>query len=201
MQNPFMPIASMYQTQLEASRRFADALFAGTEKIDHVLIDASHRAFNEQVRFAQSLAGVRDPQSAANAQSAYLSQRPEVAMDYQRELITVFSEIQNEIGQSMRQYFEDVGQSALSAAQSERDAAEESEFNPMSGMFSAWESAFREATSLASKNVEAASNSFRGAANAAYSRTADTVEEVGEEIASTTRGERKSSGHGHGKRK
>lgn len=195
MQNPLMPIASMYQTQLEASRRFADAVFAGTEKIDHVLIDATHRAFTEQVRFAQSLAGVRDPQSAANAQSNYLSsQRPDVALDYQRELMSIFSDMQTEIGQSMRQYFEGVGQSALTAAQSERDAGEETDFNPMSGMFAAWESALREATSFAGKNVEAASNSFRGAANAAYSSAAEAVEEVGEEVAGTRT--RKSASHG-----
>ncbi len=195
MQNSFAPLANIYQTQLEASRQFADAIFSGTEKIDHVLLDATHHAFTEQLSFAQSLIGVQDAQSIANMQSHYLSRRPERTMDYQRELIRIFSEMQNEIGKSMRHYMDQFGQGVLSTAESAREVPEKAGFNPVTGMFSAWESAFREATSFANKGMEAARNTFEDATNMAYSAT-EAADEMRAGMASTMASadkERKSS--------
>ncbi|MEN3364353.1 MAG: hypothetical protein V7606_1627, partial [Burkholderiales bacterium] len=49
MQTVLNPLVNVYQTQLEASRRFADAVFSGTEKIDRIVLDAVHRIFNQQL--------------------------------------------------------------------------------------------------------------------------------------------------------
>ena len=41
MQHASNPLVTMYNTQLEASRRFAEAVFSGTEKIDRVMRGAT----------------------------------------------------------------------------------------------------------------------------------------------------------------
>lgn len=196
MQNVLTPITTIYQTQLEASRQLADAVFSGTEKIDHVVLEATHRAFSEQLRFAQSLAAVRDPQGMASAQNTFLTQRPERAMDYQRELIHIFTEMQNEIGRSMRTYMEQFGSSAVSGSANTIDAVENQAnevFNPITGMFSLWESAFREMASVANKNMHAARDSFESAASEAYDKATETAEDV---VEATMPGRERKSGNG-----
>ncbi len=207
MQNIFNPMANIYQTQLEASRQFADAIFSGTEKIDHVLLEATHRAFTEQMKFAQSLVAVRDTQGVTDAQTMFLSQRPDRAMDYQRELIRVFSEVQNELGQSMRKYVEQLSSTAVNGAAAAASSAAtdghvNDAFNPMTGMFSVWESAFREVASLANKNMEAARNTFENTAGTAFSETSEMVGEAIDDAEDASAGHRrKSPAANHHKRK
>ncbi|MDB5764447.1 MAG: phasin family protein [Herminiimonas sp.] len=172
------PIVDMYQTQLEASRRVADVMFSGTEKIDRMIIDATHHAFTEQLKFAQALAATRDPRGLASLQSSFLS-RPENAMSYQTEIFQVLTQMQSEIGKSIQQY---VGQiSSKTVANTARpleataERAKEAAFNPMTGMFSVWESAFKEVAALANKNMVAARSSFENAANAAATAAANSA--------------------------
>lgn len=204
MLNPMMNMANVYQTQLEASRRFADAFFTGAEKIDHVLLEATHRACIEQLKFAQSLVAVRDTQGAVNAQAMFFSQRPDRAINYQRELMRVMTEVQSELGKSMRNYLEQMrsgaasGMSALEPeAETEHEIYNPMAYNPLSGMLSVWQSAFREATTAASRNMEAARNTFESAVHTA---NADAEEALDETMEAMTAGrERKAttstSGH------
>src|SRR5207237_264438 len=135
MPSAMNPIIDMCQTQLEASRRLADVVFAGTERIDRVVMDAAHRAVTDKLNFAQAVVATRDPGGIADLQSTFLSRRPDNAMNYQRELIRVFAEIQSEVGKSMQYYIEQVGSSlSLSAATSTRavqEHANDATFNPM----------------------------------------------------------------------
>ncbi|WP_324105033.1 phasin family protein [Noviherbaspirillum sp.] len=168
MQNVFSPLVTMYQTQLEASRRFADAIFSGTEKIDRVVIGASHRAFNEQLNFVQAIAAARDPRSVSNTfQSGFFTRNPDEAMNYQKEIMRIFAEMQNEIGHSLQDYLEKVGSHATSTATGPIEAAQEQAndtvFNPMTSMFSVWESAFKEVADLAKKNMMAARSTAESA--------------------------------------
>lgn len=200
MQKLYGPMANIFQTQLEASRQFADALFSSAEKIDHVLLAASHRACIEQLRFAQSLATVRDVQGAADAQAKFFSQRPDRAMNYQQEVIRVFSEVQTELGKSMRTYVEQMG-SLGNGAVSEFASAVEPDtttameaYNPLTGIFSAWQTAFREAASATSRNIEVARTTFENAVNTTQENTDEAIDETIE--AMTAGRERKSTAHG-----
>lgn len=179
MQNVLSPMVNIYQTQLEASRRFADAIFAGTEKIDRVVIGATHRAFTEQLRFAQALSSVRDPRNfGGTLQSSLLTRNPDDAMNYQKEIMRIFAEMQNEIGKSMQDYIEQLGTNAATSATSPLNAAQEQAndavFNPMTSMFSVWESAFKEVAELAKKNMVVARSAIDNAASKAR-ESADTV--------------------------
>jgi hypothetical protein len=168
--NVLNPIADMYQTQLEVTRQFADTLFSGTEKIDHVIINATHRALTEQLRLAQALAAVRDPRGLASLQSM-LVPHPENAANCQREVLQVFAEMQAEIGKSMQQFIEQLGSNAANSTAKRLGVAREqlngAPFDPITGMLSVWESAFREATAFTNKNIIAAAATMEDAANAA----------------------------------
>jgi hypothetical protein len=178
MQNVLNPLVGVYQTQLEASRRFADAIFSGTEKIDRVVIGATHRVFTEQLNLAQAMTTVRDPRNiGASLQSGMLGRNPDEAMNYQKEIMRIFAEMQNEIGRSMQDYVEQLRKQAGSGTASMampggsvRDRVED--FNPVTSMFSVWESAFKEVAALAKNNMMAARSNIEGAADRAAQTTA-----------------------------
>ncbi|TCS35747.1 phasin family protein [Paucimonas lemoignei] len=197
----YSPMATFCQTQLEASRQFADALFSSAEKLDQVLLAASHRACIEQLRFAQSLASVRDPQGAADVQAKFFSQRPDRAMNYQRELVRVFTEVQAELGNSMRTYMEQIGSIGNGAAsefasEAERDAPTAADiYSPMTGIFSVWQSAFREAASAANRNMEVARSTFENVVNTVQDNAGEVVDTVDETAEAMTAGREKKSGN------
>jgi hypothetical protein len=197
MQNVLNPLVTMYQTQLEASRRFADAVFSGTEKLDRVMIGATHRAFNDQLKFAQALANMRDPRNVgATLQSGFLNRTPEEAASYQKELMQIFADMQNDIGRSLQEclaQFSGGQQGGVESAVQAQEQATDAVFNPVSSMFTVWESAFKEVAALAKRNMMAAHSSVdQATANSRYASAAATsamrrgVDEVEEAVTSTT---------------
>jgi Phasin protein len=161
MQNVLNPLVTMVQLQLDASRSFADVVFSGTEKIDRVMIDATHRAFTDQINFAQALASMRDPRNATTTlQATFTNRGSEESVAFQQELMQIFTEMQNGIGRSMQEYAERLGRGAVigAAAEAENLAAQAdgTAFNPVTSMFSVWQTAFREAASLTRRNMMAA---------------------------------------------
>ncbi len=186
MQNAMNPLMTMYQTQLEASKRFADAVFSGTEKIDRVMIGATHRAFTDQLNFAQAITTLRDPRNVGTTlQSSLLSRNSDDAMNYQKEIMRIFAEMQNEIGRSLHEYIEQLGTHAASSASKPLEVAQahanDAVFNPMTSMFSVWESAFKEVAELAKKNMATA----RATAENTASRTVQQAGNYADVAAST----------------
>jgi len=185
MQNTLNPVVNMYRTQLEASRRFADAIFAGTEKIDRVFIGATHRIFNEQLDFAQAITTARDPRSAASTLQSGMMARPDDSVNYQKEIMRIFAEMQTEIGRSLQDCLEQFGTQAANTAttpiRNTQAQANDMIFNPVTSMFSVWESAFKEVAALAKKNMTAA----RNVADEAASRAAQSVDTAATVVANT----------------
>lgn len=171
MQNIPNPLVAVYQTQLEASRRFADAIFAGTEKIDRVMIGATQRAFNDQLDLAQAMTTARDPQRAGAAMpSSFMVRSPDDVINYQKEIVRIVAEMQNEIGRGLRAYMEQMRTQAgrttgavNQLSSGEGRAQENDALNPVTSMFSVWETAFKEVADLAKKNMTAARNAAEGA--------------------------------------
>lgn len=176
MQNATNPLLTMYYTQLEASRRFAEAVFSGTEKIDRVMRGATQRVFNEQLNLAQAITTARDPRAVGSTlQSSLLARNPDDAVSYQKEIVRIVAEMQNEIGRSMQDYMEQIRTNATTTAtrplQAAQVQANDAVFNPMTSMFSVWESAFKEVAELAKKNMVVA----RGAVEQAAGRSAQQM--------------------------
>lgn len=168
MQNVFNPMINMYQHQLEASRRFADAVLSGAEKIDRVMIGATRHALSEQMNLAQAIAGARDPRTVGSVlQSTFMARSPEDTVNYQREIVRVLTEVQSDIGRSMQDYIERLGVNAASStmrmsertAETAQEKANDAVFNPMTSMFSVWESAFKDVAALAKRNMSNARSS------------------------------------------
>lgn len=194
MQQKANPMASIYQTQLQASRRFADAVFSGTERLDRVVIEATHQAVNDQLNFVQSMASgssLRD--AGATLQSGMLQRNSDEAVNYQAEIIRIMAEMQSEIGKSMQECMMQMGSQAMAApaqlnqaAQTAQSQASAASDNPVTSMFSVWESAFNEVTALATRSMtaaranveratETASNLTRNAARTAESTTGSAI--------------------------
>lgn len=184
MQNMANPFLGMYQTQIDASRRFLDTIFSSTEKIDHVFRGAAHRAVNEQLNFAEAFTHAKDPASlSAVWQSRMVSRNSDQAVNYQRELIRIVVEMQSELGKGVQDYVEQlrtqttgglIRQDSVSTA----SPTSETMSNPMNSLFSAWQSAFKEASSRAQRNLSTV--------NSAFSNTgASTARETSRYVAAT----------------
>jgi len=181
MQNASNPLVSMYNTQLEASRRFAEAVFSGTEKIDRVMRGATQRAFNEQLNLVQAITTAGDPRSVGTTlQSNLFARNPDDAMNYQKEIVRIMAEMQTEISQSMQDYMDQMRSStAPSAARSlhaGQGQANTTAFNPMTSMFSVWESAFKEVAEMAKKNMVVARGAAEQAAGSSAQQAASYVD-------------------------
>jgi hypothetical protein len=188
MQNAFSPLMNMYHTQLEASRRFADVIFSGTEKMDRAMIGATHRVFNEQIKLAAAMSTVRDPRNIGAAlQSGLLSRNPDETVNYQQEIMRIYAEMQSDIGKSLQEYIRQLGTSAsaetMQPAEPVKGRVTEDMFNPVSSMFSVWESAFKEVAALARKNMTTARSAVEEAAGRAMEGAANYANAVSETAA------------------
>ena len=167
------PLVDMVQYQLEASMQLADAMFSGTEKIDRVMLDATRQAVDGQFKLARAITDVRDTSKLQELQTT-LAHRPEKSIQYQQKILSAFAEMQAEYGKSLQNYIEHISQTSIArsakAGQQIEAGAQQSEnamLNPVSSMWSVWEQAFRDATSLANRNLMAARSTFENAASIA----------------------------------
>lgn len=183
MQNMTNPFMGMYQTQIEASRRFLDTIFSTTEKLDQVVRGAAQRAVNEQLNFAEAVTQAKDAASIGTTwQSGMASRNSDQAVNYQRELIRIIVEMQSELGKGAQDYVEQLRNQASSGfkPQVEASAAQAAAANvmpnPMTSLFSAWQDAFKQAGSLAQRNLSAATSTFTDAVGTAAQQTSRYVD-------------------------
>ena len=178
------PMVDMVRYQLEASMQLADAVFSGTEKIDRAVLDATHQAVDGHLKFARAVTNIRDPSKMAELQTT-LAHRPERTIQCQQQIMSAFAEMQAEFGKSIQNYMERFSQTAISrtgeierTGETSTKEAGNAMFNPMSSMMSMWENAFREATTMANRNLVAARTTMETAASAASEAVAHAVESV-----------------------
>ena len=175
------PITDIYHTQLEASRRLADVVFSGSERIDHVVIEATHHAFTEQVKIAHAAMSMRDPKELANMQSSLIVHRSDSAVNLQKEMVRMFAEIQNEMGKSFKETIEKLSggftRGSSASAKNGTEKAGDTIFNPLTGMFAIWDSVFREMAALATKNMNTARSSYEHLAEEVSQATMGVAEQ------------------------
>lgn len=123
-------------------------------------------------------------------------------MHYQQEILSAVAEIQAEMGKSVQNYMERFGQNAAGKlsegaqtyANKESSHQENGLFNPMTSMFSVWERAFRDVTSLTNKNLATAQKSAENGAYTAANSLSETADSVDAEVHDYEHAERKHSG-------
>ena len=194
------PLVNIVQNQLDASMRLADAVFLGKGKIDRVILDATHQAVENNLQMARALTEVQDPSQFKDLQTK-LAFHPEKNMHYQQEILSAVAEIQAEIGKSVQNYMERFGQSAAGKlsdsvqtyANKESGNQNQGIFNPVTSMFSVWERAFRDVTSLTNKNLASANKAAENGAYTAANSLSETADMVDAEVHDYEYAERKHS--------
>jgi hypothetical protein len=195
------PLVNIVQNQLDASMRLADAVFLGKGKIDRVILDATHQAVENNLQMARALTEVQDPSQFKDLQTK-LAFHPEKNMHYQQEILSAVADIQAEIGKSVQNYMERFGQSTAGKlsdgvqtyANKESGNQNQGMFNPVTSMFSVWERAFRDVTSLTNKNLATANKAAENGAYTAANSLSETADMVDVEVHDYEHAERKHSG-------
>ena len=195
------PLVNIVQNQLDASMRLADAVFLGKGKIDRVILDATHQAVENNLQMTRALTEVQDPSQFKDLQTK-LAFHPEKNMQYQQEILSAVAEIQAEIGKSVQNYMERFGQSTAGKlsdgvqtyANKESGNQSQAMFNPVTSMFSVWERAFRDVTSLTNKNLATANKAAENGAYTAANSLSETADMVDAEVHDYEHAERKHSG-------
>ena len=194
------PLVNMVQHQLDASMRLADAVFLGKGKIDRVILDATHQAVENNLQMVRAMTEVQDPSQFKDLQSK-LAFHPEKNMHYQQEILSAVADIQAEIGKSVQNYMERFGQSAagklsdVAQKYGDKESGNQNQgmFNPVTSMFSVWERAFRDVTSMTNKNLATANKAAENGAYTAASSLSDTADMVDAEVHDYEHAERKHS--------
>jgi phasin family protein len=170
MQNPATSMMESYQQQMDASRHIAEAVFNGTDQIEHLMIETTRKAFDEQMKFYKALAAVRDPQGVAALQSAFFSHTPEQMTAAQQELMKIVTDAQQQIANTMIRYKAGLSvgpPSAMSDVNTVFNQPYNSgpASNALASVYSMWDKAFKESLSLANRTMVAALKPKNGLAN------------------------------------
>jgi hypothetical protein len=147
------------------------------------------------------LTEVQDPSQFKDLQTK-LAFHPEKNMHYQQEILSAVADIQAEIGKSVQNYMERFGQGASGKlsdgvqtyANKESGNQSQGMFNPVTSMFSVWERAFRDVTSLTNKNLSTANKAAENGAYTAANSLSETADMVDAEVHDYEHAERKHSG-------
>jgi hypothetical protein len=158
MQHVYHPLTALYQTQLEASRRMADAVLSSTQKLDEVLIGAARRTVSAHLELAEEMAALRFSQPLTfSPQSATSPKNWGNAVSDQQEIMRIFVDMQAEISKSLQDsigLYRTFAPDAIESTIRQRSRQPEDAMNnPVSGMISVWETAFKAAADLARKNM------------------------------------------------
>jgi hypothetical protein len=199
--NAGSPISDLLHNQLAISRQCADALFAGTERIDRVMRGATHRVLADQLQFAEALATTSDPRSLIQLQSGMLN-RPDNVAHYAQEVMQAVAEMQSDISRSMQLYMEQVNGNAMLTARAAthgEPVEKVGAFNPLTGMFSMWQTALKEVAAIADHNLQTARSGLEAATQRTRDSGAAVVEAVHQASAETDGATHR--GAGSGKRK
>jgi phasin family protein len=153
MQTTANPVLDTYQQQIDASRHIAEVVFDGADRMEHLMLDTSRKAFDERMKFYQALAAVRDPQGVTALQSAFFSHTPEKMLKVQQELMKIVTQAQEEINQTMQRYKAGLnGNGGYDYMASNSDSSHRPN-NTLTSMFSMWDKAFKDTVAMATGTV------------------------------------------------
>jgi phasin family protein len=153
MQTTANPVLDTYQQQIDASRHIAEVVFDGADRMEHLMLDTSRKAFDERMKFYQALAAVRDPQGVAALQSAFFSHTPEKMLKVQQELMEIVTQAQKEINQTMLQYRAGLNGNGADNPMTLNSDSSHRTNNTLTSMFSMWDKAFKDTVAMATGTV------------------------------------------------
>jgi Phasin protein len=156
MQTDNNPILESYQQQMDASRHIAEVVFDGTDRMEHLVLDAARKAFEDRMKFYQSLSTVRDPQGVAALQAEYFSHTPEHLFRVQQEWMHIVTESQEKISKTLQHYKAGLnGDGASRPMTVDSDSASDTT-SALTSMFSMWDKAFKDTVAIATNGMASA---------------------------------------------
>ena len=147
------PALALYNSQIDASQEVAEAMFVSVEKAEKLILDAARHNFEEQLKFAQSLAAARDPQGFAALQKTFSGQNPERAMEYQKQVMQIIMEANAAFSHAVETFMQ--GAKASANAATSGGVAMPAPTNLAGGVFPMWDAAFKEFTKSANRLMQA----------------------------------------------
>ncbi len=148
------------KNQLVVTQQLAETVLTCTGKIDQVVLTTAHALFNEQMQFAHALLTSGDVRQIASVQSSFLSHAPDYISKSQKELLQICQEAQNDIGKTMEQYFEHASKAQLMPLPISGGKGNGDLIRPMTDLFNVWSTALKEASTLATHNIDVARTNF-----------------------------------------
>ncbi len=165
------PMLDVQRRQIDASRQMAEVVFDGTDRIEHLMLETTRKAFDEQMKFLQALTAVRDPQGFAALQSTFFSRTPDQMVKVQQELMRIVSEAQEQLKGTMGEYASVFNGAGMPVAMPIAMAPETTEAltgnGALTSMYSVWDKAFKDVIAMANRTVEAVQSSAQNGAQAA----------------------------------
>jgi phasin family protein len=161
MQNTAGSMIQSLQHQVDASRHITDVVFDGTTRVEHLMIETTRKALDEQMKFYQALAATRDPQGLAALQTEFISRSPEQMSKVQQELMKIVVDAQHQIADKMEQYKVKLN-GGMSPPKNEAVPVFNQLPNGLSAtsaitsVYSLWENAFKESVAMANRTMAAA---------------------------------------------
>ncbi|MGV8892313.1 MAG: phasin family protein [Burkholderiaceae bacterium] len=165
MQNTENVILDSCKNQLLVTQQLSEAVLACTGKIDQVVLNTAQALFNEQMQLAKALLTSRDMSQCTLLQSSFLSHTPDYISKSQKEILQICQEMQNNVGKTMEQYFEHASNAQLMPIPMLPIPIPGSKDNsdlmrPMTDLFNVWSTALKEASTLATHNIDIARTNF-----------------------------------------
>jgi phasin family protein len=171
MQATANPMLDVQRRQIGTSRQMAEVVFDGTDRIEHLMLETTRKAFDEQMKFLQALTAVRDPQGFAALQSTFFSRTPDQMVKVQQELMRIVSEAQEQLRSTMGEYASVFNGAGMPMSMPIAMAPETSETltgnGALANMYAVWDKAFKDVIAMANRTVEAVQSSARNGAHAA----------------------------------
>jgi phasin family protein len=147
------PVIDSYQQQIDASRHIAEVVFDGADRMEHLILDTTRKAFDERMKFCQALAAARDPQGVAALQSTFFSHTPEQMAKVQQELMKIVTDAQTQITKTMNQYKVGLNGNGASIPAASTSVASSHSYGAINSMLSMWDKAFKDTVAMATGSI------------------------------------------------
>lgn len=170
-------ITAANKAGIETLLTLANTVFASTERLAALNLNAARSAIEDSVSSAKGLFGVKDPQELIGYQSSLAQPAVEKAVSYSRSLYEIASQTQEEVGKVFEAQFAELNKTVSAAleqaaknAPAGSDVAVAAMKSAMAAATSAYDSvakAVKQVTEMTEANVAAATNATVKAAGAA----------------------------------
>lgn len=140
-----------FQQQVAVAQEMSEALLEGVEGMEHVWLEQTREMLDEQLKFFQAAAALRDAKGLATLHAAFFSQPPKDIFKAQQQLLNTMTETQTKISDVLGKHMAQLKTEAkpLWAADKGDKAV-----GPAGAFYSIWNKMFQDTMELASLGMK-----------------------------------------------